>query len=193
MSLKPLMIMFDPDLLGEDFIEAIEVVTSKKSAKRMNKIQEMEENPKLDYFWTDIITHEKMPDLLKQLGNNDNDSEDSKSDASSESDKNDDNRPEEVYVVSPVEHNENDEIDIDYENEIEVFIDKADADTYIAARKRDPLFRNVDMVCVLKTVCGNEFVKTLLENKKNEYGIKKSHDSSKKHHHHHSSGSKNGK
>jgi hypothetical protein len=189
MSAPNLFIIFDDGLLGSDFVDDIDIVSTNNSAKRVNRISKMNKEPKREIICVDITTHEMLPDLLKTIDPNNNDdganddaSEDG-DDGSSEGSSNDDNvrLPESVYLVTPYEDDEKDDLDIDYEREIEVFVDEIDAKIYIETRKRDPRFRNVNMVCVKKKVFRDSEIKKEYAKAKAKYELKEAEVKKKQH------------
>jgi hypothetical protein len=164
-------VVFDEDLLGDDFVDDIDVVTSKKSAKRLNSMCKLKGEDKRDYVVVDITTHDKMPELLKTLLDHSDDGDDTDNDsdgksASSGSSVDESELPKVVYLVTPVEDEEKDEVDIIYADEIEVFVDKTDALVYIDARKRDKNFKDVKMCVVEKQVYRDKDVKKEYEKAK---------------------------
>lgn len=172
-------VVYDDELLSKDFTDDIDVVSTNNSAKRLNRISKMNKDPKRDIICVEITTHDKLPDLLKTIDpdNPDNDADDNDEDGvdddSSDGSSNDDsvNLPEYVYLVTPYEEEESD-IHIDYEREIEVFVDEVDARVYAETRKRDPKFRNVLISIIKKKIYRDSEVKREYEKAKKEYTLK---------------------
>lgn len=152
-------VVHDPDALGQDYIEDIDIVTTKKGARKIKHAGEG-----LEYFSTEIITPGKSFESLMATLTDDDDDDMSSESSGSESEDDETLLPEKVYVVSVYEEEEA-EGDLEYEDEFEVFTDKKNAKEYKAKREKHQIFKSGQYKLFLeeKPILRYEFIKKSLE------------------------------